>query len=278
MASVITAREFKLLLKPELFPTKRAVLEFNKNLAKIARDLEVQYEGFDRIDSELREVQFFDTPDAVFRSKHVILRLRRDHSSGWPDETWEVTFKRRSPDFRESADFNVDTTIKDLDTRYKFKEEIIRGEKPGSIKSIFSNNLIGYYPVANFTQTMSRIIEIFPGLKTLDLDPDSTVSAVNNARVFEIGARLGSYVFGKDAVAHADLAVWTRPTVDAFHVLVGEFGWSYHLKGEAGKQQKAHEAADDFFKALQAPLQEWLFDGTTKTALIYGEPEFAGSA
>jgi hypothetical protein len=32
-----------------------------------------------------------------------------------------------------------------IDTRYKFKEEIIRGEKLGSVKSIFSNNLIGYY-------------------------------------------------------------------------------------------------------------------------------------
>jgi hypothetical protein len=275
MASVITAREFKLLLKPGLFPTKLAVLEFNKNLAKIARKAHVEYEAFDRIDSEMREVQFFDTPDAVFRRKHVILRLRRDRSSGWPDETWEVTFKRRSPDFRESADFSVDTTMKDLDTRYKFKEEIIRGEKSGSIKSIFSNNMIGYYPVVNFQQSMSRIIEIFPGLKSLELDPEATVSAVNNARVFEIGARLGSYNFGKDAVAHADLAVWTRPTVDAFHVLVAEFGWSYHMKGEAGKQQKAHEAADEFFKALQSPLKEWLYDGTTKTALIYGEPEFA---
>jgi hypothetical protein len=122
---------------------------------------------------------------------------------------------------------------------------------------------------------MSRIIEVFPGLKKLDLDSEASVSAVNNARVFEIGARLGSYTFGKDAVAHADLAVSTRPTVDAFHVLVAEFDWSYHMKGEAGKQQKAHERADDFFKALQAPLKDGLFDGTTKTALIYGEPEFA---
>ncbi len=273
MASVITAREFKLLLRPELFPTKRSVLEFNKRLAKIAREFQVEYDGFDRIDSEMREVQFYDTPDAVFRQKHVILRLRRDRSSGWPDEMWEVTFKRRSPDFRESADFDVNTSMKDLDTRFKFKEEIIRGDKLGTVKSIFSNNLIGFYPVVNFQQPMSRIIEIFPGLKTLDLDPSSTVSAVNNARVFEIGARLGSYSFGKDAVAHADLAVWTRPSVDKFNVLVGEFGWSYHLKGEPGKQQKAHEAADAFFKALQAPLKDHLFDGTTKTALIYGEPE-----
>jgi hypothetical protein len=273
MAAAITAREFKLLLKPELFQTKRAVLEFNNELAKIAKDAGVEYEQFDRIDSEMRSVQFFDTTDAVFRKNHVILRLRRDLSSGWPDESWEITFKRRSPDFRESADFDIDTTLKDITVKKKFKEEILRGDTPGSIKSIFSNNLIGYYPVTHFEQPMSRIIEFFPGLKTLDLDPAQTVSAVNNARVFEIGARLGIYTFGKDTAAHADLAVWTRPVTDSFNVLVAEFGWSYHMKGDVSKQQKAHEVADNFFKSLQKPFANDLFSGSTKTALIYGVAE-----
>lgn len=273
MASAITAREFKLLLKPGLFPTKKSVLEFNNRLAQVSRQAGIDYEPFDRIDSELREVQFFDTPDAAFRRNHVILRLRRDRSSGWPDETWEVTFKRRSPDFRESGDFNVDTTLQEITVKKKFKEEIIRGDAPGTIKSIFSNNLIGYYPVVKFEQPMSKIIEIFPGLESLNLDPTAMVSAVNGARVFEIGARLGMYEFGKDTAAHADLAVWTRPTTDAFSVLVAEFGWSYHMKGDVSKQQKAHEVADNFFKTCQQPFTDELFDGTTKTALIYGKAE-----
>jgi hypothetical protein len=278
MASAITAREFKLLLKPELFQTKRSVLEFNDRLSKIADEHSVEYEGFDRVDSEMREVQFFDTSDEVFRRNHIILRLRRDRSSGWPDETWEVTFKRRSPDFRESADFDVTSTMKDLPVKTKFKEEIIRGDTHRSIESIFSNNYIAYYPVVNFELPMSRIIEIFPGLKPLDLDPSATVSRVNNARVFEIGARLGNFTFGKDAVAHADLAVWTRPAADKFDFLVAEFGWSYHMRGDVSKQQKEHEDADEFFKQIQEPLQDGLFNGTTKTALIYEKAEVAHSA
>jgi len=275
MASAITAREFKLLLKPEGFETKRSVLEFNNRLAKIADDLGVEYDEFDRVDSELREVRFFDTPNAVFRENRVILRLRRDRSSGWPDETWEVTFKRRSPNYRESADFDVTSTLKNVDVKMKFKEEIIRGDDPGTIKSIFSNNYIAYYPVASLEQPMSRIVEFFPGLKALNLDPTLTVAAVNNARVLEIGARLGMYTFGKNVVAHADLAVWTRPVTDKLHVLVAEFGWSYHMRGDATKEkeQKAHEAADRFFTKLQEPLKDQLFDGTTKTALIYGYAE-----
>lgn len=273
MAAAITAREFKLLLKPELFTTKRALLEFNDRLAKLAKDAGVQYDQLDRVDSEARSVQFFDTQDCVFRSNHVILRLRRDISSGWPDETFEVTFKLRSPDFRASADFDTSTTMKEITAKTKFKEEILRGDKPNSIKSIFSNNLIGYYPVAKFEHPLSEIIEIFPGLKTLNLDGSKPVSAVNGARVIEIGARLGMFSFGKDTAAHCDLAVWQRPATDTFNVLVAELGWSYHMRGDVSKQQSAHDAADKFFRALQTPFADDLFQGSTKTALIYGTDE-----
>jgi hypothetical protein len=273
MAAAITAREFKLLLKPGLFPTKRSVIEFNDRIAKLAKDAGMQYDRLDRIDTEARSVQFFDTKDCVFRNNRVILRLRCDLSSGFPDETFEVTFKRRSPDFRESADFDTSSTMKEISANRKFKEEILRGEQPNSIKSIFSNNLIGNYPVVKFEHPMSEIVGIFPGLKTLGLDGTQMVSAVNGARVIEIGARLGIFNFGKDTAAHCDLAVWARPATDSFDVLVAEFGWSYHMRGDVSKQQSAHDSADSFFKTLQTPLADDLFKGSTKTALIYGVDE-----
>jgi hypothetical protein len=273
MATAITAREFKLLLKPELFLTKQAVLEFNEHLTKLSKDAGVVYEPFDRVDSEMRQVQFFDTPEYVFRNNRVILRLRRDTSSGFPDETYEVTFKRRSPDFDEAADFDINSSMKEVTKRKKFKEEIIRGDTLGTIKSIYSNNLISYYPVVKFERPLSEVVELFPGLKVLNLDGTKVVSAVNGARVLEIGARLGVYNFGKNTSAHADLALWTRPATDKFDVLVAEFGWSYHMQGDGSKQKKAHKVADEFFKALQKPLADQLFDGSTKTALIYGVNE-----
>ncbi len=272
MAKVFTHREFKLLLKPERFPTKRSVFEFNDLLAKIAKDYKVSYDEFETVDSQIRTVQFFDTEGQDFRRNHVILRLRQDRSSGWPDETFEVTFKLRSSDYQESVDFDVGSTAAVREKR-KFKEEILRGDDDGSIRRIFSNNNVAMSPVKNFSLPMSRIIEIFPALKSLQLDPSKTVSAVNNAKVFEIEAKLGTFIFGKDAVAPAGLAVWTRPTTDAFNVLVAEFGYSYHVLGSNPKQQKAHEAADKFFKKLQGPLKDWLFEGSTKTALIYGVQE-----
>ncbi len=53
--------------------------------------------------------------------------------------------------------------------------------------------------------------------------------------------------------------------------MIAEFGFSTHVLGKGDKEQKGQKAADDFFKALQGPLHDYLADGTTKTALIYGD-------
>jgi hypothetical protein len=43
MPSTITHREFKLLLKPEKFPKRSALIEFNKLLEENAKKLKVRY-------------------------------------------------------------------------------------------------------------------------------------------------------------------------------------------------------------------------------------------
>ncbi len=269
MAKVFTHREFKLLLDPGQFPTKRSVAQFGERLVQIAKKAAVKYNPFESVDSQSRQVRFFDTDDQLLRNNDLILRLRRDVSGGWPDETWEVTFKKRTSDYAQAVDFDVSCTAGVREKR-KFKEELLRGEVPGTIRRIFSNNNVLDAPVVNFTHPVSRIVELYPGLKPLGFDETKTISAVNNVNVLEIQAKLGDYDFGKDAVAEAGLAIWLRPNTDKFEVLVAEFAFAYHVMGADKKQQKAHDTADEFFKQLQTSLQEILSaGGTTKTALIY---------
>jgi hypothetical protein len=65
LANVITHREFKLLLKAEYFPTRRSMVAFNDLLSQIANDLHVRYDEFDSIDSQIRQVRFFDYQKAA---------------------------------------------------------------------------------------------------------------------------------------------------------------------------------------------------------------------
>lgn len=272
---LLTHREFKLLLKPEKFPTRRALLEFNEMLESIASTLHVHYEPVESIDSQLRIVQFYDTKNEDLRRNKLIFRIRQIRQGCWPDDSWELTFKCRAPQYDKAAGFDTNTTFTKLQKK-KFKEELIRGETPGTMHSIYSNNVIVEYPgidVGRFP--ISRLMSALPHLQTLGLDPNETLCVVAGAKVFEIQATLGNFSFGHGVTAHATLALWARPVPDRFEPLVAEFGYSTHVLGTE-KEDKAQAAADDFFKALQLPLADWLASGSTKTALIYGDEERAG--
>jgi hypothetical protein len=271
-ASLVTHREFKLLLRPDKFLTRRAVLEFNELLARSAKALGVQYEPVESLDSQLRIVQFYDTTSEVLRKNKLIFRIRQIREGGWPDESWELTFKCRAPEYEKAAAFNTDTTMTKLQKK-KFKEELIRGDSDGTMKSIFSNNVIVEYPdiTVETEFPLSRLADHLPHLKTLGLNPDEKLAIVAGAKVFELQSTLGTLDFGHGVTAHATLAVWARPIPDRFEPLIAEFGFSTHVGEGDKKEEKGQAAADEFFKALQVPLKSYLAEGTTKTALIYGD-------
>jgi hypothetical protein len=268
--SLVTHREFKLLLKPEKFPTRRAVLEFNELLSHWAQKLGVHYEPVESLDSQLRIVQFYDTKNEDLRKNKLIFRIRQIRAGGWPDDSWELTFKCRTPEYGRAAAFDTDTILTKLQKK-KFKEELIRGDRPGTMQSIFSNNVIIEYPDIEMEFPLSRLATALPYLKTLGLNMDEPLSIVSGAKVFELQSTLGNISFGHGVSAHVTLALWARPIPDRFEPLIAEFGFSTHVLGADDKEQKGQRAADEFFKALQVPLRDYLADGTTKTALIYGD-------
>jgi hypothetical protein len=265
----ITHREFKLLLKPERFPARRALLDFNHLLVTEAAKLGVRYEPFDPIDSQLRIVQFYDTADQTLRKNHLIFRIRQLRDGGWPDDSWEVTFKLRHPELAKASGFDAGSSFPSQQKK-KFKEEILHGGTLGSITSIYSNNCILESPQLDMELPLEKLAAAFPHMDSLDLNLDQKMTIVNGAKIFEIEAKLGNFFFGKHTTATATLALWARPIPDRFEPLVAEFGWSYHPQPD-DKGKKANKAADEFFKAIQLPLQDWLTEGTTKTALIYGD-------
>lgn len=270
---LVTHREFKLLLKAEKFPTRRAVLEFNELFADIAAKLGVRYEPVESLDSQLRIVQFYDTDSEALRKNKLIFRIRQIRQGGWPDESWEMTFKCRAADYEKAAAFNTDTTLTKLQKK-KFKEELIRGEAIGTMDRIYSNNVIVEYPALEISPSMplARLMAALPHLQTLGLDPNTQLAIVKGAKVFELQSTLGNLAFGHGVNAHATLAVWARPIPDKFEPLIAEFGFSTHvLADDDEKKTRGQEAADAFFKQLQVALEDYLAEGTTKTALIYGD-------
>ena len=267
---LVTHREFKLLLKPEKFPKRRSLLEFNELLEQYAEKLGVHYEPVESLDSQLRIVQFYDTKNEDLRKNKLIFRIRQIRMGGWPDDSWELTFKCRAPEYERAAAFDTDTTLTKLQKK-KFKEELIRGDSPGTMVSIFSNNVIVEYPEVEPEIPLTRLANALPHFKTMDIDLNQTMAIVAGAKVFEIQSTLGTLSFGHGVTAHTSLALWARPIPDRFEPLVAEFGFSTRVVRGDEKSEKGQRAADEFFKALQVPLKDYLAEGTTKTALIYGD-------
>jgi hypothetical protein len=188
---LVTHREFKLLLKLVTFPNRRALLEFNELLVGSAAKLGVHYEPVEAIDSQLRIVQFYDTKAQDLRKNKLIFRIRQIRQGGWPDESWELTFKCRAPEYDKAAGFDTNTTFAQLQKK-KFKEELIRGEQPGTMRSIFSNNVIVESPQINLEFPLAKLAEALPHLKSLGLELDQPLAIVASAKVFEIQATLGN--------------------------------------------------------------------------------------
>jgi hypothetical protein len=210
----ITHREFKLLLKPEKFPKRSALVEFNKVLEENAHKLKVRYEPFDSLDSQLRIVQFYDTTNQSLRKRDLIFRVRQLRQGGWPDDSWEITFKCRAPQHEKAAGFDSNSAFPQQ--KKKFKEELLRGGGPGEIATIYSNNCIVEGPELDLEVPMEKLADAFPHMKTLDLDLSQKLSIVEGAKIFEIQAYLGNLFFGHHTTATATLALWARPIPDRF--------------------------------------------------------------
>jgi len=270
---IITNREFKLLLKPKDLDRRSKITELSDQILGFCKKEKIGFFHLDNASTGLRNILFFDTPDEHFRRNNIILRVRESRQNVWVDDWCEVTLKSRSQDFSESAKFDP-RPHKEIKHRVRFKEEILRGDKLGTSRAIYSHNaILDAIPIDSvFERTYASIAKFFPNLHFLSLDAKTPVDIVGGStnKILEASLPLGLIVFGDGVQAHCELAIWMKSVGDP---IVGELTFSYRVTDENRKQEKSHKKADKFFKKLQIELSNWLQIGSTKTALVYGKPE-----
>lgn len=269
----ITNREFKLLLKPEGLDRYSRITLLSHLIVSFCQKEGVDFFHLDNANTGLRSVYFFDTPEQDFRKNNLILRVRESRQNVWIDDWCELTFKCRAKSLKASTAYDPtpDTTLK---TKLRLKEEILRGDKPGSTRMIYSNNAImDSVPIDQlFEGNMGSLVRLFPDLSRLELKPEVPVSVVGGAsnKILEACLPLGNIVFGPNVSAHCDVAIWMRSVGEP---IVGELAFSYRVLKTNRDDSAAHQLADKFFKNLQLAIPEWLVAGSTKTALVYGREE-----
>ncbi|MFI0432481.1 MAG: hypothetical protein ACH36H_05020, partial [Candidatus Nanopelagicales bacterium] len=156
---LVTSREYKVMLKPDLFigdaaAFSAAVAEFWAALRDRLGTIDIPVSGgFDEVKA-MRLIRFFDTGANSLHGESYIVRERLDTVS----EEREVTLKFRHPD-RYVAGDRVMEAASDT-SKTKFEEDV----KPPFV-SVFSFSTTAPLEAAAELATLGDVADIFPGLQ-----------------------------------------------------------------------------------------------------------------
>lgn len=269
----VTNREFKILLKPNKLDRHKEVDRIQKVVEALCAEMKILFTAPESMSPGLRNVYFFDTDDQSLRRNKLILRVRETRSDIWTDDWCEVTFKCRSDDIERSWSHNPIPTS-GIPHRLRFKEEILKDGPLGSLRKIYSHNsIMSTVPIEKVhSRKLKQLSNLYPGINAINLPFSKELKLVGGEtnKILEAQVTLGHIKFAPNIEAHCELAIWFRTVGEP---IVGELAFAYKVHKPNRKDLKAHKIADDFFSSLQHMVSEDIFNGTTKTALVYGTDE-----
>lgn len=265
----IQYREYKLLLKPGLFPDEKAFHKFWKLAHHAAKSIGIKLSKIDDpLKPHIREVLFYDTPHFKLYNHAFILRKRTFYHHGAPDPRHELVLKFRHPD--KKVALAVDPRPL-LPCKYtlKFKEEILLPMDGAlGMRLVYSHNCELDTPNIILTQRFETTADAFPALKKIDANPKAALSVVNGLSIEEYLVDLGMVDFGHKLDARATVAVWRARTTNT--PIVAEFSYQLQFDSPEAVRHKQRELSELFYTALQSRAADWVERGTTKTAIVYG--------
>ncbi len=264
----VTYREYKLLLRSDRFIKPAHFHKFWKITRHTAKTVGIDISKIGKsMEAHLREVLFFDTPKFRLYDHGFILRRRMFYKKSLPQSNHELTLKFRHPDRQTAAAVDVRPLLPCIHT-IKFKEEILMGEKAGNMQTIYSHGCELDTPNIILTQSFESITQVFPALLQTGAKAETLLSIVNSIAIEEILVNFGEIDFGGKTTAKATLAIWRNRMTQEY--LVGEYSYQIKFSNLEGFHGKPKELSEAFFLKLQENAQDWLYFGTTKTAMVYG--------
>src|ERR1700691_2495536 len=266
---VIHYREYKILLKPDRFTSKRGFVEFWEDVTKTIKKLGLKVDvDADAFDSQVREVLFYDTPQFDLYNHHFILRKRTFYDQGWPRAGHELTFKYRDPDLKAAAAVDVRPQLGGHD-EIKFKEELLlERDRLGGIRTVYSHGCVLTSPAIELDRGIEDIAKAFPTLKKIDITPRTQMELVNNVAVEEVQNTMGMIHFHHHFKGKATVAIWRSRALEKS--LSGEFAFQCKFDSIEEVSKESIELSEEFYKRVQLDCADWVKLGTTKTAMVYG--------
>ncbi len=262
----VTSREFKLLLKPEIFVDRNiGYQDVWKSIASVANKMGVTVtQGSNPYQEEERDVTYLDTQTNDLYKQNYILRKRIQYENGSPVSHCDLMLKYRSNDLNLAAAADVNSS-----PQFKGKEKLeqdvnMDGNLIGSLKGIFSHSNSIKKIQAPVEDSVAGYAVLFPSLKNLSSESQALLRPVNNVTVHEYSISPGSLEFNSGLLAEVDISIWYIP--DRKSPIIGEISFSYSMKNASSE---AVAISESFFKELQKGIEGKMLPGITKTEFFY---------
>lgn len=265
----VTSREYKLMLRPELFLERKNGVKNFRDLTRILVERQGGLVIQDQEKVKQRLTWYVDSDGWDLRRLNLVLRVRREKKKG--KTIYKVTLKYRSGDRYLSAMSTVNSGMDDC----KFEEDLT---PPYASK--FSHSCSVKLHEGPKLRTMDDAIKLFPGLKQiLDAVPgDTPLSVVNGFKAQEFSHYLLQAQFGgkegKETPVKMCMSFWYFEGTDQGCPLAAEFSFDFDAaESPEGNLEEFPKpvltACNAIFRSMYN-MDAWIKTrGTTKTRLAY---------
>ena len=268
MTNEVTSREYKLMLNTDRFQNREKGIKAFWDVFKYAVNKMRDAHGIKTQDLEKpfkeRLTWYMDTtPGKDFNAAGWVLRMREKEKNG--KKKFKATLKYRSPDHSISASKNLSTTADVEESLPKFEEDVVP-----AFSSKFSHST-SVENKKNFSfKNVGEVVELFPGIKELELADDVKIHKVNDFTAREVVYHVGNFKVGDDKImVKCCFSFWYLTDKEDMYPLAVEFSFDYDRLKEEDFPLHVCEAAKFIFSALQKQSGWVDLGGTTKTAFAY---------
>ena len=205
---------------------------------------------------ERRQTSYLDTPQFALRQNGFSLRLREEA------DRFQINLKYRDADRYISAGKDVSASS---DGKIKFEEDIL---PPFTSKFSHSNTIESAERPQ--LEVIKEVTSLFPGLKEVNLDENTSIMTANNFKALEVTRKLCKFQFDETETLKASLSFWYLLNEKQWP-LVTEFSFDYDATTEDEGELESYsprlvEGASGFFRSVSNQAG-WLdLTTTTKTA------------
>ncbi len=281
----ITGREYKLMLNVNRFKERdrgiTSFLEVIKNQIDLTNKKGEKGEIFfdEKKERKVKDrlVWYIDTPDHQLKENKFLLRIRKEKGDD-DNKEYVIDLKCRNSDRYIAASYDLISKLKEIkkEFEFEFEEDLVpKMDTMETIKPDFTSKFSqsvsfkeGKEPVL---KKIEDLLEIFPALNRLCIEPHTELKKVNDFEANEISINIGKIKLLNKDISTDDLSLnfWylLKETEKDIPVII-EFSFDYSAKEKDGSNELNKNVLEVFPISLIRKVNDFYFSLFTNDEFV----------